>query len=436
MRYVEVERDQSSLSQKSDRFPFKEYSLMHYLIGAGGSQAAALILCLVFFVLPTLSAKDALPKHSEPLHLATTPGTFLPLAAPAAGQLIISEFRLRGALGATDEFIEIYNNTDTDMTVAAIDTSSGFALVSADNPTTAKFVIPNGTVIPARGHFLGVNSVGYSLGVNAAGDVTYTTNIPDNRGIALFNSNTPAEWTATNRLDAVGAAGEANSLYKEGTGYPNLQFFSIECSFYRNLTTGVPQDTEDNVSDFLFVDTNGTEAGAGQRLGAPGPQNLLSPIQHNNRIRASLVDSAVVANSPPNRVRNQTSDPANNSTYGTLDIRRKFTNNMGVDITRLRFRIVVITTFPAPTGVTDLRVRSSTDTMITVTGGSTATIRGLTLEEPPSQPFGGGFNSTLSAGMITLNTPLAAGASINVSFLLGIEQTGSYRFFVNIEALP
>jgi hypothetical protein len=409
---------------------------MRYLIGAGSAQAAALIFCLTFFVPPTLSAKDALPKQSEGHQLATTPGTFLPLAAPAAGQLIISEFRLRGALGAYDEFIEIYNNTDEDITVGAGDTSAGFALVSTDDSTTAKFVIPNGTVIPARGHFLGVNSVGYSLSANAAGDVTYTTNIPDNRGIALFNSNTPAEWTATNRLDAVGAAGEANTLYREGTGYPNLQVFSLECSFYRILMTGVPRDTEDNASDFLFVDTNGTSAGAGQRLGAPGPENLSSPTQHNNRIKASLVDSAASPNVSPNRVRSGPSDPANNSTYGTLDLRCKFTNSTGVDITRLRFRIVDFTTFPAPTGVADLRARTSTDTVVTITGGGTASIRGLTLEQPPSQPFGGGLNSTLLAGMITLDTPLSPGASINVSFLLGVEQQGSFKFFINIEAMP
>src|SRR5207249_1140568 len=88
------------------------------------------------------------------------------------------------------------------------------------------FVIPNGTVIPAHGHYLGVNSVGYSLaaypagnGTSATGDATYTTDIPDNAGIALFKSATPANFTLANRLDAVGATSEANTLYKEGTGY-------------------------------------------------------------------------------------------------------------------------------------------------------------------------------------------------------------------------
>ena len=75
--------------------------------------------------------------------------------------LIISEFRLRGPSGAFDEFVEIYNNTDTDHIVATTDGSAGYALAASDG--IARFVIPNGTIIPARGHFLGVNSLGYSL---------------------------------------------------------------------------------------------------------------------------------------------------------------------------------------------------------------------------------------------------------------------------------
>src|SRR5262245_36599619 len=76
----------------------------------------------------------------------------------SSSPLVISEFRLRGPNGASDEFIEIYNNTDVNHTVASSDGSSGYALVASDG--IVRFVIPNGTVIPARGHYLGVNSVG------------------------------------------------------------------------------------------------------------------------------------------------------------------------------------------------------------------------------------------------------------------------------------
>jgi hypothetical protein len=64
------------------------------------------------------------------------------------------------------------------------------------------------------------------------------------------------------------------------------------------------------------------------------------------------------------------------------------------------------------------------------------TVEGTELESPPSQPNGGAFNSSLSAGTVTLATPLAPGASLNVQFLLGVQQTGVFRFYMNVEALP
>jgi hypothetical protein len=384
----------------------------------------------------------------------------LGLSQVAAAQLIISEFRVRGPNGANDEFIEIYNNSGADHTVAAA-SGTGYGVAASDGTTRCSIL--NGTVIPNRGHFLCVNSVGYSLasypagnGTTATGDATYTTDIPDNAGIALFNNNTGgASFSLANRLDAVGSTSEANTLYKEGTGYPALTPFSIDYSFYRDncgksgsITTfgacpiSTPKDTNNNAADFIFVDTNGTSAGAGQRLGSGGPENLSSPIQRNATFTVNFLDPCVGGPSPPNRVRDFTSDPANNSTFGTLDIRRTITNNTGGNVTRLRFRVIDITTFPAPSGIADLRPRTSTSVVVTVdrapcgSGTSNVTVNGTTLEQPPSQPNGGGFNSSMSDGTVTLATPLANGASVDVRFLLGIQQTGSFKFYFNIEALP
>src|SRR5215204_1790683 len=84
------------------------------------------------------------------------------VAAPAGpGDLKISEFRLRGPEpnSANNEYIEIYNSGGSALTVQAIDGSTGYSLVASDG--VVRFTIPNGTVIPAKGHYLGVNSVGY-----------------------------------------------------------------------------------------------------------------------------------------------------------------------------------------------------------------------------------------------------------------------------------
>jgi hypothetical protein len=247
------------------------------------------------------------------------------------------------------------------------------------------------------------------------------------------------------RLDAVGSATEANTLYKEGTGYPAVSTAALEYSFFRNLRTGTPQDTGNNFAsgtaeslsatpqnDFVFVDTAATSTPAGQRLGAPGPENLSSPIQRNSTIKASLVSPCVSSAAAPNRVRTGIGNS------GTLEIRRKFTNNTGAPVTRLRFRIVDITGQQFTGSFADLRAVTSTssNTDSQPCGGGTVPLTGLTLETPPTQGSGGGFNSTLSAGTVTLGVPIAPGASINVNFLMNIMQAGTFRFFINVEALP
>lgn len=367
--------------------------------------------------------------------------------------LIISELRVRGPSGANDEFVEVYNNSNTSTTVAS-QVGSGFAVAASDG--VVRCTIPNGTVIPGRGHYLCTNSVAYSLGGYATGDATYTTDIPDNAGVALFNNNVPVNFILANRLDAVGSTSEANTLYKEGTGYPALTPFSIDYAFVRDacgqqgsitnltpcpITTGVA-DTGNNAVDFYFVDTNGTSAGAGQRLGSPGPENLASPIQRNASFTVFLPDNCVSGSLPPNQIRDLTSVPAQNSTFGTIELRRAVTNNTGANVTRLRFRVTQQTTFPAPSGTADLRTRTTADTTDNFsnspcgTGTSVITVLGTTLEQPPSQPNGGAFNGTFSVGTVTLGTPIPPGNSVIVRFLWGVQQTGKFRVGLNIEVLP
>jgi large repetitive protein len=388
----------------------------------------------------------------------------------AAGTLLISELRTSGPGGAGDDFVEIYNNSDSPHTVAASDASAGYGLykMGANCSATPVLigVIPNGTVIPARGHFLIVGSA-YSLsnygGTGAAaGNLTMSSDIENDRNVALFTTGTVTNISSANRLDAVGFGtntGGVCDLLREGTTLAPLAGSTLEYSYLRDLcgklgnptifgpcpTGGTPRDSNNNANDFFFLDTLGTSTPAGQHLGAPGPENLASPINRNSSIPALLLDATIAAASSPNRVRDFTVVP--NGSSGTLTVRRRFVNNTGGPVTRLRFRIVDISTLPVPGGIANLRGLDSSNIVIsgindsqtcTTTGTpGTApcqvTVQGTVVEQPPTQTLGGANNSTMT---VTLGTPLPAGASINVQFVLGVNQTGSFKFFFNIEALP
>jgi len=355
------------------------------------------------------------------------------IPATTSGQLLISEFRLSGPAGADDEFIELYNATGARLTVQSADDSSGLGIAASDGVT--RCVVLNGTLIPAEGHYLCAHA-GHSLLISP--DATYDAGINENVGLALFNNATgDASYSLANRLDAVGSSAEADTTYKEGIGYaPVRGVEGLAYSLYRDLRpAGRPKDTNDNAADLVFVVTDPTGLD-GQQLGAPGAENLSSPTQQNANFVVSLIAPCTGASTAPNRVRNFASDPSNNATFGTLSIRRKFTNNTQNDITQLRFRIIDITTLPSPQGVADLRALNSTDSteVDPCNSDSLIDLRGVTLDgvsTQAGQPLGGGLNSTL-----TLPSPLAPNSSVDVNFLLGVQQTGYFRFFINIEALP
>jgi hypothetical protein len=384
----------------------------------------------------------------------TSTGVFFVGAAPPS-PVLISEFRFHGTAGGNDEFIELYNNTDLPITVADTAGGTGYAVVGTN--TTGTFsnrcTVPNGTVIPARGHFLCTNNgaAGYSLGGYAAGNVNYATGIVDGGGVAVFTTTTAAGWGTNTRLDAVGFTGiTGTTLFTEGTALSPTGGITTnnEYSFVRKLTNGTPQDSDNNANDFAFVSTTGGVFSTIQSaLGAPGPENLSSPILRTATLKASLIDpgctgTATNPAAPTACARERVSTAVANGAAGTLAIRRKFTNNTGANVTTLRFRIVDITTLNSP-GYTvggsqaDVRALTSVDIpTAALSGGGTTLIRGLTLDATPVQALGGGLNSTISSGAISLGTPLGPGASININFLLGVQQVGNFRFFVNVEALP
>ena len=231
----------------------------------------------------------------------------------AAGTFLISEFRTSGPAGDGDDFVEVYNNTDSPLTIAASDASGGYGLFKKGANCSATPIligtIPNGTVIPARGHYLFVGSA-YSLanygGTGAAaGDQTMSADIEPDTNIGIFNTASVANISTITRLDAVGLSGQLGAnclLLSEGGNSDATRASVLEYSFHRDQcgkkgnpaifgvcpSGGLPVDTNDNVNDFVYADTSGTATPQGQRLGAPGPENLGNP-------RIAILDNGVTA---------------------------------------------------------------------------------------------------------------------------------------------
>jgi hypothetical protein len=321
-------------------------------------------------------------------------------------------------------------------------------------------------VIPGRGHYLFVGSA-YSLanygGAGAAaGDQLMTEDIESDFNVGIFSTTSLLELSTMTRLDAVGFAthtGAACELLREGTTLTPLNGSTLQYSYFRDEcgkggnpltfgscpTGGFTKDSNVNGDDFVFADTTGTVTPAGQRLGAPGPQNLGSP-RLGQFAPAVLLDATQPATVAPNRLRDQTPQLPN-AMNGTLSIRRRFQNTTGAPVTRLRLRIVDISALAFSGSVADVRALNSPQitvsgvldaaTCLASTGSAatpcTVTVQGTTVETPPAQPLGGALNSSLT---ITLGTPLAPGESINFQVLLGVRQTGAFKLLFNVEALP
>jgi hypothetical protein len=398
------------------------------------------------------------------------PGSRAQTAPVTAGQVIISELRYRGPNGPQDEFIELYNNTNSAIVVSASDQSSGWAVVASNAQITGNVcIIPNGTVIPARGHLLCANTDaeaapgearGYSLNEYPSGnpgptplpspaatptpafalttpDLIIPIDIPDGAGIALFSTTSIPNQNAATRLDAFGFT-SSPALFREGAGFPTIPTANNEHTLFRDLRAVTPKDTDNNAADFRLVATTGSLQI--QLNGSPGPENLRSPIVNHTTISATLLDPTVSQASPPNRVRVQT--PETNAPLGTILIRRTITNNTGQPISRLRFRVNNITTRGTPasecggTPCADVRALDSPDGMATLANSTVVVVRGVRLEDdPPLTPEGGGLNATVSADFINLSTPLAPGASINIELKIGVVTSGPFRYMLNIEAL-
>jgi uncharacterized protein (TIGR03437 family) len=172
-------------------------------------------------------------------NITSTPASLT--VEPAAGQLLISEFRTRGPGGASDEFVEIYNPTTTIVTIG------GMKIRASNNAGTIsdRVTITAGTMLGSGCHYLVANSSsgGYSDSVPA--NQTYGTGIADDGGIAITRSN------GTTIIDAVGMSN--GSAFKEGTPLAPLSV-NVNQSYERKPggAFGNGRDTNNNAADFIL----------------------------------------------------------------------------------------------------------------------------------------------------------------------------------------
>ncbi|WP_440223631.1 beta strand repeat-containing protein [Dokdonella sp. MW10] len=413
-------------------------------------------------------------------------------APPAPGDILITEFRTRGAGttppgsdGSSDEFIEIYNNTDDSITI--IDAipgadptgvaGAGWRFSGAQAGTETTYLVLPQTLstggplaLPPRGYFLVTSQPTtpspagntYSLstyptgtGITASGSTNVAVNpasatvgfLPDDVGLAVFS--TAAALTA-NRLDSVGYSSVTSADHKEGAGLAPAAGITTagQHSWTRkaDTVTGVPVDTGDNAADFTLVDTTAaTLNGIAAILGAPGPQRgptmtafttTSAPLHGiGTTMTSAIIDPLQAADAAPNLVRDLT--PVTNGTQGTLKIRRTYTNNSGVHLVAARFRVVALSTLSggaAPAGQLDLRLLNSPTQTITLTDTTTVTAQALTLQTPAAQALGGGVNSSVAMGVITTTAPWANNSSQTVEFNFGVNTPGSLPYEITIIA--
>jgi hypothetical protein len=390
---------------------------------------------------------------------------------PSRGQLIISEFRLRGPGGENDEFVEVYNTTTSTIRVVdqssdpgyqglcALTSSCGWALTDLSNIVggSPKFIIPNTTEIPPHGHYLITNNGegGYSLSSYATADGSYTSgvgsvmDISDGTGIAIFKTADTRAFDGSNAclggvggvscvLDGVGFSNNA-APYREGTGLPVIADANVEHSYVRKVgTTGFPQDTNINADDFWLVAPDPTTiSSATAVLGAPGPENTNSPVNQTSQMKSSLLNPILSSTASPNQVRNSTpGTPGTPTAFGTLTLRRVFKNTTGGSVTRVRLRITNISTTNSPgagTAQADVRMLTSIAETITV-NGNPVDVRKVTLEEPPTQAKGGGYNASLVFDLP--GGTLADQGSVAINITMGVAKGGTYRLAYIVEAAP
>lgn len=153
---------------------------------------------------------------------------------------IISQFRTRGPQGGNDEFVEIFNPSAYDIDI------SGWTLRASNASGTVgiRATVPQGTVMGPRTFYLFVNTANNGYSGLVEGDVSYTTGITDDGGLALVDAQ-------GNVVDAVGMS--TGSAYLEGLPLTKTSSNLDQAYLRKTLACGPDWDFDNNAEDFDYV---------------------------------------------------------------------------------------------------------------------------------------------------------------------------------------
>ena len=155
-----------------------------------------------------------------------------------AGDVLISEFRTRGPAGAADEFIELYNPTNSTVPIGGLKIRAS----NATGTVSDRVTITSGVTLGSGCHYLVANS---SYTGSVAPNQTYGTGITDDGGIAITQAD------GTTIIDQVGMS--SGSAYKEGATLAALSA-NVNQSYERKPggASGNGTDTNNNGADFFL----------------------------------------------------------------------------------------------------------------------------------------------------------------------------------------
>ncbi len=163
---------------------------------------------------------------------------------PAAGDLLISEFRTRGPAGAADEFVEVYNPTLNTLHIG------GLKIRASNNSgnTSDRIAIPSGRFLGPGCHYLVANNSSSGYSGSSPPDQAYLTGLSDDGGVAITGSN------GTRIIDAVGMSN--GSSYREGSSLAPLTS-NADRSYERRPggAYGNGIDSDNNAANFLLSAT-------------------------------------------------------------------------------------------------------------------------------------------------------------------------------------